>query len=155
MLCPSGLLASAFYGQHSLPVDTATVVAHEVVRWLWVTQGLTDYPLKTGLSQTVPDGSIDLSLSRSYPNLWRVHEGCYSRKIWRRRHYECWLDIGYQKQEDPKGDRVVVIMNSKFCPTKVVKRTGAGAVAIYCLRSATERPFLVGVMPCFWRWPSK
>jgi hypothetical protein len=33
------------------------------------------------------------------------------------------IDSGYQKQEDPKGDRVVVIMNGKFCPTKVVKRT--------------------------------
>jgi hypothetical protein len=48
------------------------------------------------------------------------------------------LDI--KSRRIPKGDRVVVIMNGIFCPTKVVKN-GAGAIAIYCLpRSATERP---------------
>jgi hypothetical protein len=33
------------------------------------------------------------------------------------------IDIGYQKQEDPKGDRVVVIMN-KVLPYKSGKENG-------------------------------
>jgi cyanate lyase len=56
-------LASAFYGQHSLPVDTAQLL-HALKLSDSELLGLTDYPLKTGLSQTVPTD----------PLIYRFHE---------------------------------------------------------------------------------
>jgi cyanate lyase len=116
-------LASAVYGQNSLPVDTATKVLDalkisdedrsELLR------GLTDYPLKTGLSQAVPTD----------PLIYRFHEitqiyGVSMKAIIQEKMggdgimsaIDFTLDV--QKQEDVKGDRVVVTMNGKFLPYK-------------------------------------
>jgi cyanate lyase len=114
-------LASAFYGQHSLPVDTATKLldALKMSDDSELLKGLTDYPLKTGLSQTVPTD----------PLIYRFHEvtqiyGASMKAIIQEKMggdgimsaIDFSLDI--QKQEDVKGDRVVVIMNGKFLPYK-------------------------------------
>jgi cyanate lyase len=118
-------LASAVYGQHSLPVDTATKLLHaldisdESTEYSELLKGMTDYPLKTGLSQTVPTD----------PLIYRFHEitqvyGAAMKAIIQEKMggdgimsaIDFTLDV--QKQEDPKGDRVVVIMNGKFLPYK-------------------------------------
>jgi cyanate lyase len=119
-------LASAFYGQHSLPVDTATKLLHalnisdeNITEHSELLKGLTDYPLKTGLSQAVPTD----------PLIYRFHEvtqiyGASMKAIIQEKMggdgimsaIDFTLDI--QKQEDVKGDRVVVTMNGKFLPYK-------------------------------------
>jgi cyanate lyase len=119
-------LASVFYGQNSLPVDTATKLLHalnisdeDLTVHSELLRGLTDYPLKTGLSQTVPTD----------PLIYRFHEvtqiyGASMKAIIQEKFggdgimsaIDFSLDI--QKQEDVKGDRVVVIMNGKFLPYK-------------------------------------
>jgi cyanate lyase len=114
-------LASALYGQHSLPVDTAKKLLHALNMSddSELLKGLTDYPLKTGLSQTVPTD----------PLIYRFHEvtqiyGASMKAIIQEKMggdgimsaIDFTLDI--QKQEDVKGDRVVVIMNGKFLPYK-------------------------------------
>jgi cyanate lyase len=119
-------LASALYGQHSLPVDTATKLLHalniseeNVTEHSELLKGLTDYPMKTGLSQAVPTD----------PLIYRFHEvtqiyGASMKAIIQEKMggdgimsaIDFTLDI--QKQEDVKGDRVVVIMNGKFLPYK-------------------------------------
>jgi cyanate lyase len=119
-------LASALYGQHSLPVDMATKLLHalnisneNITEHSELLKGLTDYPLKTGLSQAVPTD----------PLIYRFHEvtqiyGTSMKAIIQEKFgadgimsaIDFTLDV--QKQEDPKGDRVVVIMNGKFLPYK-------------------------------------
>jgi cyanate lyase len=114
-------LASAVYGQNSLPVDTATKLldALNMSDDSDLLQGLTDYPLCTGLSQAVPTD----------PLIYRFHEitqmyGASMKAIIQEKMggdgimsaIDFTLDI--QKQEDVKGDRVVVTMNGKFLPYK-------------------------------------
>ncbi len=114
-------LASAFYGQHSLPMDKATTLlaAMNVSDDAELLRGLTDYPLKTGLSQTVPTD----------PLIYRFHEitqiyGASMKAIIQEKMggdgimsaIDFKLDV--QKEEDVKGDRVVITMNGKFLPYK-------------------------------------
>jgi cyanate lyase len=116
-------LASSVYGQNSLPVDTATKLLHALnisdEDHSELLQGLTDYPLKTGLSQAVPTD----------PLIYRFHEitqiyGVSMKAIIQEKMggdgimsaIDFTLDV--QKQEDVKGDRVVVTMNGKFLPYK-------------------------------------
>ena len=114
-------LASVVYGQSSLPVDTAKKLleALSLADDAELLRGLTDYPLKTGLSQVVPTD----------PLIYRFHEvtqiyGTSMKAIVQEKFgadgimsaIDFTLDV--QKQEDPKGDRVVVIMNGKFLPYK-------------------------------------
>jgi cyanate lyase len=114
-------LASAVYGQNSLPLDIATKLlkALKMSDDAELLKGLTDYPLKTGLGQTVPTD----------PLIYRFHEitqiyGVSMKAIIQEKMggdgimsaIDFTLDV--QKQEDPKGDRVVVTMNGKFLPYK-------------------------------------
>jgi cyanate lyase len=114
-------LASAFYGQHSLPVDVATKLleALKMSDDAELLKGLTDYPLKTGLGTTVPTD----------PLIYRFHEitqiyGAAMKGVIQEKMggdgimsaIDFTVDV--QKQEDPKGDRVVIIYNGKFLPYK-------------------------------------
>jgi cyanate lyase len=114
-------LASAFYGQHSLPMDKATTLlaAMNVSDDAELLRGLTDYPLKTGLSQTVPTD----------PLIYRFHEvtqiyGAAMKGVIQEKMGGDGImsaidfSIDIQKKEDPKGARVVVIMEGKFLPYK-------------------------------------
>jgi cyanate lyase len=114
-------LASAVYGQNSLSMDTATKLlkALKMSDDSELLQGLTNYPLCTGLGETVPTD----------PLIYRFHEitqmyGHSMKAIIQEKMggdgimsaIDFTLDV--QKQEDPKGDRVVVTMNGKFLPYK-------------------------------------
>jgi hypothetical protein len=60
------------------------------------------------------------------------------------------IDIWISKARGSQGRSRRCDHERQVLPHKSGKENGAGAIAIYCLpRSATERPFLVGVMPCF------
>jgi cyanate lyase len=111
-------LASAMYGQNSLTIDTA----QQLLDVLHISddsellQALTDYPLKTGLSQSVPTD----------PLIYRFHEitqiyGVSMKAIIQEKFgdgimsaIDFTMDI--QKQEHVKGDRVIVTLNGKFLP---------------------------------------
>ena len=122
-------LASAIYGQNSLSVDTAKQLLHALhifdnnddneqsTAHAELLQALTDYPLKTGLSQAVPTD----------PLIYRFHEitqmyGVTMKAIIQEKMgadgimsaIDFKMDI--QKQEHAKGDRVIVTLNGKFLP---------------------------------------
>jgi cyanate lyase len=122
-------LASAFYGQNSLSVDTAKQLLHALDvhapddddistgEHADLLQALTDYPLKTGLSEPVPTD----------PLIYRFHEitqmyGVTMKAIIQEKMggdgimsaIDFKMDI--QKQEHVKGDRVIVTLNGKFLP---------------------------------------
>jgi cyanate lyase len=130
-------LASAIYGQNSLSVDTAQQLLHALhifdnnendnnnsnnnnqstTEHAKLLQALTDYPLKTGLSEQVPTD----------PLIYRFHEitqmyGVTMKAIIQEKlgadgimsAIDFKMDI--QKQEHAKGDRVIVTLNGKFLP---------------------------------------
>jgi cyanate lyase len=117
-------LASAFYGQHSLSVETATALllamkVTDETEHAELLKGVSEYPLKTGLSQTVPTD----------PLIYRFHEitqiyGASMKAIIQEKMGGDGImsaidfTLNVDKQEDPKGDRVVVTMNGKFLPYK-------------------------------------
>jgi cyanate lyase len=115
-------LASAIYGQNNLSVDTAEQLLHALhifdhdneqsIEHVELLQALTDYPLKTGLSEQVPTD----------PLIYRFHEitqmyGVTMKAIIQEKMgadgimsaIDFKMDI--QKQEHVKGDRVIVTLN--------------------------------------------
>jgi cyanate lyase len=111
-------LASAVYGQNSLTADTAKhlLQALKISDDSDLLQALTDYPLKTGLSEAVPTD----------PLIYRFHEitqiyGVSIKAIIQEKFGDGIMSaidfkMDIQKKEDPKGDRVIVTMNGKFLP---------------------------------------
>jgi cyanate lyase len=132
-------LASAVYGQNSLSMDTAKqllsvlkldpsedpgkdhvsfhVHAEEEQLHVELLQALVAFPLKTGLSEAVPTD----------PLIYRFHEitqiyGMSIKAIIQEKMGQDGImsaidfSMDIKKQEDPKGDRVVVTYNGKFLP---------------------------------------
>jgi cyanate lyase len=117
-------LASAFYGQASLSVETATALllamkVSDKTEHAELLKGMTEYPLKTGLGQTVP---TDPLIYRFY-EVMQVYGA--SMKAITQEKFEgdgimsaIDFTLNVDRQADPKGDRVVVTMNGKFLPYK-------------------------------------
>jgi len=111
-------VASVVYGQNSMPEDQAKKLAKALGLGKDVTESLQEYPVKGDLDEVVP---VD-------PLIYRFYEimQCYGSSMKAVIH-EMFGDgimsaidftIDIQKQEDPKGDRVVVTYNGKFLPYK-------------------------------------
>jgi cyanate lyase len=110
--------AAAIYGQASMTAEQATDLVAMLGLGPDVTDVLQQCPLKGSLDSAVP---VD-------PLIYRFHEitQVYGKAIKAIIHekfgdgimsaIDFHMDI--QKQEDPKGDRVVVVFNGKFLPYK-------------------------------------
>jgi len=106
-------IASVFYGQNSASVDQAVKIAEVLGLGEEVVTALSSYPSK-GLGAVVPTDPLiyrfyEIMQVYGYPMKEIIHEkfgdGIMSA-------IDFTLDI--EKVEDPKGDRVKVIMNGKF-----------------------------------------
>ena len=109
-------VTSALLGQNSMSQDEAKKVVAFLGLPDEVAVTLQEYPLKGGLDDTVP---VD-------PLIYRFHEithvyGTSMKEIIHEMFGDGIMsaidfEIDIQKQEDPKGDRVVVTYNGKFLP---------------------------------------
>lgn len=107
---------ATIFGQGSMSQEEATAVTKLLELDSQVTAALQQIPMKGSLDQTVPTD----------PLIYRFHEvtQVYGTTIKALIH-EMFGDgimsaidfeLSVQRQEDPKGDRVVVTMNGKFLP---------------------------------------
>jgi cyanate lyase len=112
-------IASLFYGQNSASLELAQKLAEVLGLGVEVVEALTAYPSK-GLGPVVPTDPLiyrfyEIMQVYGYPIKEIIHEkfgdGIMSA-------IDFTLDI--EKVEDPKGDRVKVIMNGKFLPYKIM-----------------------------------
>ena len=110
-------VAALFYGQASASEDEASKIAAELELDSEVSEKLTEYPVK-GLGPVVPTDPLiyrfyEIMQIYGMPMKSVIHEkfgdGIMSA-------IDFTLDI--DKVEDPKGDRVKIIMNGKFLPYK-------------------------------------
>ena len=108
--------AAAVMGQASVPSEVATALTSCLGLGPEVAEALTEYPMKGALDTTVP---VD-------PLIYRFHEitqvyGISMKAVIHEMFGDGIMsaidfEIDIQKQEDPKGDRVVVTFNGKFLP---------------------------------------
>jgi cyanate lyase len=112
-------VASCCYGESSMPEPHASKLCAALRLPEEVRTALLEYPLKgQSLGQTVPTD----------PLLYRFHEilqvyGLTLKDVIQEKFGDGIMSaidftMDVQKQEDPKGDRVVVTMNGKFLPYK-------------------------------------
>ncbi|NEQ27678.1 MAG: cyanase, partial [Microcoleus sp. SIO2G3] len=111
-------IAAVFYGQASASEDEARKILDAIDLGSEFISDLTDFPIKGGLDPVIP---IDPLIYRFY-EIMQVY-GMPIKAIIQEKFgdgimsaIDFTLDI--EKQEDPKGDRVKVIMNGKFLPYK-------------------------------------
>ncbi|PZV07053.1 MAG: cyanase [Leptolyngbya sp.] len=116
--CDEVWLASVFYRQASASVEEATKIIEALGADASLVEALTDFPVKGGLDPVIPTDPLiyrfyEIMQVYGMPMKAVIHEkfgdGIMSA-------IDFTLDI--EKVEDPKGDRVKVIMNGKFLPYK-------------------------------------
>ncbi len=116
--CDEVWIASVFYRQASASVEEATKIIEALGADSSLIEALTDYPVKGGLDPVIPTDPLiyrfyEIMQVYGMPMKAVIHEkfgdGIMSA-------IDFTLDI--EKVEDPKGDRVKVIMNGKFLPYK-------------------------------------
>jgi len=110
-------IAALFYGQASASRDEAQKITEVLGLGADIAEALTAYPVK-GLGPIVP---VDPLIYRFY-EIMQVY-GMPIKEIIQEKFgdgimsaIDFSLDI--EKQEDPKGDRVIVTLNGKFLPYK-------------------------------------
>ena len=116
--CDEVWIASVFYRQASASVEEATKIVEALGADSSLIEALTDFPVKGGLDPVVPTDPLiyrfyEIMQVYGMPMKAVIHEkfgdGIMSA-------IDFTLDV--EKEEDPKGDRVKVIMNGKFLPYK-------------------------------------
>ncbi len=116
--CDEVWIASVFYRQASASLEEATKIIEAIGADSSLIDALTDFPVKGGLDPVVPTDPLiyrfyEIMQVYGMPIKAVVHEkfgdGIMSA-------IDFTLDV--EKEEDPKGDRVKVIMNGKFLPYK-------------------------------------
>ena len=116
--CDEVWIASVFYRQASASVEEATKIIEALGADSSLIVALTDFPVKGGLDPVIPTDPLiyrfyEIMQVYGMPIKAVIHEkfgdGIMSA-------IDFTLDI--EKEEDPKGDRVKVIMNGKFLPYK-------------------------------------
>ncbi|MBD2111314.1 MULTISPECIES: cyanase [Cyanophyceae] len=116
--CDEVWLASVFYRQASASKEEATKIIEALGADASLVEALTDFPVKGGLDPVIPTDPLiyrfyEIMQVYGMPMKAVIHEkfgdGIMSA-------IDFTLDI--EKVEDPKGDRVKVIMNGKFLPYK-------------------------------------
>ncbi len=116
--CDEVWIASVFYRQASASVEEATKIIEALGADSFLIDALTDFPVKGGLDPVIPTDPLiyrfyEIMQVYGMPMKAVIHEkfgdGIMSA-------IDFTLDI--EKEEDPKGDRVKVIMNGKFLPYK-------------------------------------
>jgi cyanate lyase len=109
-------VAAAIYGQATMNAQEAASLTQQLGLVPEVADALTRIPMKGSLDTAVP---VD-------PLIYRFHEitqvyGTSLKAIIHEKFGDGIMSaidfsIDVQKQEDPKGDRVVVVLNGKFLP---------------------------------------
>ncbi|PSR15513.1 cyanase [filamentous cyanobacterium CCP3] len=116
--CDEVWIASVFYRQASASVEEATKIVEALGADASLIEALTEFPVKGGLDPVIPTDPLiyrfyEIMQVYGMPIKAVVHEkfgdGIMSA-------IDFTLDV--EKEEDPKGDRVKVIMNGKFLPYK-------------------------------------
>ncbi|MBD2233130.1 cyanase [Phormidium tenue] len=116
--CDEVWIASVFYRQASASVEEAAKIIEALGADASLIEALTDFPVKGGLDPVIPTDPLiyrfyEIMQVYGMPMKAVIHEkfgdGIMSA-------IDFTLDI--EKVEDPKGDRVKVIMNGKFLPYK-------------------------------------
>ncbi|MBD1917935.1 MULTISPECIES: cyanase [Cyanophyceae] len=116
--CDEVWLASVFYRQASASTEEATKIIEALGADASLVDALTDFPVKGGLDPVIPTDPLiyrfyEIMQVYGMPMKAVIHEkfgdGIMSA-------IDFTLDV--EKVEDPKGDRVKVIMNGKFLPYK-------------------------------------
>ncbi|MBE9111632.1 cyanase [Nodosilinea sp. LEGE 07298] len=116
--CDEVWIASVFYRQASASVEEATKMIEAIGADSSLVEALTECPVKGGLDPVVPTDPLiyrfyEIMQVYGMPIKAVVHEkfgdGIMSA-------IDFTIDV--EKEEDPKGDRVKVIMNGKFLPYK-------------------------------------
>ena len=116
--CDEVWIASVFYRQASASVEEATKIIEALGADPSLIEVLTECPVKGGLDPVIPTDPLiyrfyEIMQVYGMPIKAVVHEkfgdGIMSA-------IDFTLDV--EKEEDPKGDRVKVIMNGKFLPYK-------------------------------------
>ena len=116
--CDEVWIASVFYRQASASVEEATKIVEALGADSSLIEALTEFPVKGGLDPVIPTDPLiyrfyEIMQVYGMPIKAVVHEkfgdGIMSA-------IDFTLDV--EKEEDPKGDRVKVIMNGKFLPYK-------------------------------------
>lgn len=116
--CDEVWLASVFYRQASASTEEATKIIEALGADASLVEALTDFPVKGGLDPVIPTDPLiyrfyEIMQVYGMPMKAVIHEkfgdGIMSA-------IDFTLDV--EKVEDPKGDRVKVIMNGKFLPYK-------------------------------------
>ena len=116
--CDEVWIASVFYRQASASVEEATQIIEALGADAAMVEALTDCPVRGGLDPVIPTDPLiyrfyEIMQVYGMPIKAVVHEkfgdGIMSA-------IDFTLDV--EKEEDPKGDRVKVIMNGKFLPYK-------------------------------------
>ena len=116
--CDEVWIASVFYRQASASVEEATKIVEALGADSSLIEALTDFPIKGSLDPVVPTDPLiyrfyEIMQVYGMPMKAVIHEkfgdGIMSA-------IDFTLDV--EKVEDPKGDRVKVIMNGKFLPYK-------------------------------------
>lgn len=116
--CDEVWIAAVFYRQASASMAEATKIIEALGADSSLIDALTDFPVKGGLDPVIPTDPLiyrfyEIMQVYGMPIKAVIHEkfgdGIMSA-------IDFTLDI--EKEEDPKGDRVKVIMNGKFLPYK-------------------------------------
>ena len=116
--CDEVWIASVFYRQASASVEEATQIIEALGADSALIEALTDCPVKGGLDPVIPTDPLiyrfyEIMQVYGMPIKAVVHEkfgdGIMSA-------IDFTIDV--EKEADPKGDRVKVIMNGKFLPYK-------------------------------------
>ena len=116
--CDEVWIASVFYRQASASVEEATKIIEALGADASLIEALTEFPVKGGLDPVIPTDPLvyrfyEIMQVYGMPIKAVVHEkfgdGIMSA-------IDFTIDV--EKEEDPKGDRVKVIMNGKFLPYK-------------------------------------
>ena len=116
--CDEVWIASVFYRQASASVEEATKIIEAIGADSSLIEPLTECPVKGGLDPVVPTDPLiyrfyEIMQVYGMPIKAVVHEkfgdGIMSA-------IDFTLDV--EREEDPKGDRVKVIMSGKFLPYK-------------------------------------
>ncbi|MEA5450169.1 cyanase [Leptolyngbya sp. CCNP1308] len=116
--CDEVWIASVFYRQASASVEEATKLVEILGADTALIEAMTDFPVKGGLDPVIPTDPLiyrfyEIMQVYGMPMKAVIHEkfgdGIMSA-------IDFTLDV--EKEEDPKGDRVKVIMNGKFLPYK-------------------------------------
>lgn len=116
--CDEVWIASVFYRQASASTEEATKIIEAIGADASLIEALTDYPLKGSLEPVIPTDPLiyrfyEIMQVYGMPIKAIIHEK-FGDGIMSAIDFS--LDV--EREEDPKGDRVKVIMCGKFLPYK-------------------------------------